>query len=109
MPTAVRVRFAFVVLLAVHIQPQAFAFQQTSQRQRHSGVSLQWVQGVDQAPQLGQVAGGAVAECRFQGSIDILGLRSLMAILFQKRLDGEKDFSSSTDSWGVRKPTFLKL
>jgi hypothetical protein len=107
MPTAVRVRFAFVVLLAVHIQPQAFAFQQTSQR--HSGVSLQWVQGVDQAPQLGQVAGGAVAECRFQGSIDILGLRSLMAILFQKRLDGEKDFSSSTDSWGVRKPTFLKL
>ena len=79
-PTAVRVRFAFVVLLAVHVQPQAFAFQQTNQR--HGGVSLQLKCDVDQAPQLDQIAGGSVAECRFEDSIDILVPRSLIAILF---------------------------
>jgi len=84
-----------------------FAYQQTNQR--HGGVSLQLECGVDQAPQLDQIAGGAVAVCRFQASIDILGPRSLMAILFHQRLHGEKDFSSSMDSWSVRKPTFLKL
>ena len=54
MPTAVRVRFAFVVLLAVHIQPQVFAFSKQVKdivelacngcrvsTKRHSSVKLQ--------------------------------------------------------------------
>ncbi len=102
-PSTVRIR----KVASSAYSASVFACLQTNQR--HGGVSLQWGWCVDQAPQLDHVAGGAVAECRFESSIDILGPRSLMAILFHYRLSDEKDFSSSTISWSVRKPTFLKL